>query len=133
MLGLVLAVAAEPARAQSTGRFHLVRSASGSKGAPDGTRFIFEDPRTVFQAGKDRQVLVTFEWQGPAGRHHCEGAWKDPSGRTVFTSAADVNVPGTRFGVYWGLSLPDTVATGTWVIETRVDGEQAGAYLPGAE
>ena len=128
MLAPLLVLAAETALAQSSGRFHLVRSASGSKGAPDGGRFVLEDPRNVFQAGKDRQVMVTFEWQGPAGRHRCEGAWKDPSGKTVFTSEAQVDARGARFGVYWGLSLPDTVATGTWVVETRVDGELAGAH-----
>ncbi len=124
----LIVLAAETALAQSSGRFHLVRSSSGSKGAPDGGRFVFDDPRTVFQAGKDRQVMVAFEWQGPAGRHRCEGAWKDPSGKTVYTSEAEVNSRSTRFGVYWGLSLPDTVATGTWLVEARVDGEPAGVH-----
>jgi hypothetical protein len=128
LLALALALASLTSNAQSSGRFQLVRSISGSKGAPDGTRFVMEDPRSVFQVGKDRQVLVTFEWQGPAGRHHCEGAWKDPSGKTVFTSEAEVVARGTRFGVYWGLSLSDAVPIGTWVIETRVDGELAGAH-----
>jgi len=30
--------------------------------------------------------------------------------------------------VYWGLSLPDTVMTGTWVVEVTVDGESAGTH-----
>src|SRR4029453_16818169 len=110
------------------GRFQLVRSISGSKGAPDGTRFVMEDPRSVFQVGKDRQVLVTFEWQGPAGRHHCEGAGKAARGKPVFSSEGEVLPRGTRFGVYWGLSLSDAVPIGTWVIETRVDGELAGSH-----
>jgi hypothetical protein len=122
------AVAASPATAQSSGRYHLVRSVSGSRGTPQGQRFVVEDPRTTFQAGKDRQVLVLFEWQGPAGRHHCEGSWRDPGGRVVFTSTGDIDASGPRFGVYWGLSLPDTVATGTWVLETTVDGEPAGMH-----
>jgi hypothetical protein len=126
----ILLVASAPAwvLAQASGRYHLVRSVSGSRGAPDGQTFLMEDPRTVFHAGQDRQVLVLFEWQGPAGRHRCEGAWKDPSGRVVFTSTADVDARSTRFGVYWGLSLPDTVATGTWVVEATVDGETAGVH-----
>jgi hypothetical protein len=73
-------------------------------------------------------VIVVFEWQGPAGQHKCSGAWKDPSGRVVFTSEATVNARSSRFGVYWGLSLPDAVATGTWVVEALVDGEPAGAH-----
>ena len=114
--------------AQSSGRYHLVKSTSGSRGAPDGNRFLIEDPRVVFRAGQDRQVLVVFEWQGPAGPHKCTGLWKDPAGRLVFTSEASVNARTTRFGIYWGLSLPDTVATGTWVVEALVDGEAAGAH-----
>ena len=125
---LLTALAASPAAAQSSGRYHLVRSVSGSRGTPQGQRFVMEDPRTTFHAGQDRQVLVLFEWEGPAGRHHCEGAWKDPSGRVVFTSTGDVDARGPRFAVYWGLSLPDTVATGTWVIEATVDGGPAGVH-----
>jgi len=114
--------------AQSPGRFHLVRSTSGSRGAPEGSRFVMEDPRVEFQAGTDRQVLVVFEWQGPIGHHHCEGTWKDPSGRAVFTSQSEVDARVPRFGVYWGLSLPDTVATGNWIVEARIDGEPAGVH-----
>lgn len=87
-----------------------------------------EDPRAVFQAGKDRQVLVLFEWQGTAGRHRCEGLWKDPTGNVVFTSQSEADARGPRFWVYWGLSLPDQVAVGTWVLEARIDGEPAGVH-----
>jgi hypothetical protein len=44
------------AAGQSSGRFHLVRSVSGGRGAPDGNRFLIEDPRVIFHAGQDRQV-----------------------------------------------------------------------------
>ena len=82
----------------------------------------------MFYAGEDRQVVVFFEWQGPVGLHHCEGTWKDPSGKAVLTALSEYQARGPRFGVYWTLSLPDTVATGTWVLETRVDGEPAGVH-----
>jgi hypothetical protein len=87
-----------------------------------------EDPRTVFHVGEDRQVLVLLEWEGPAGTHRCEGRWRDPSGRVVFTSTAEVTARSRRFAVYWGLSLPDLVSTGTWVLEASIDGEAAGAH-----
>jgi hypothetical protein len=114
--------------AQGSERFQLVRSTSGTRGTPDGKGFVMEDPRSEFQAGKDRQVLVLFEWRGPVGHHRCEGAWKDPSGRSVYTSQAEVDARSARFAVYWGLSLPDTVAAGNWVVEAKVDGEPAGAH-----
>jgi len=117
-----------PLLAQAAGRFHLVRSVSGSRGTQDGNRFLIEDPRVAFQAGTDRQVLVLFEWDGPAGMHRCEGRWKDPSGNVAFTSASDIEAAGPRFGVYWGLSIPDTVAAGTWVLEAVIDGQPAGVH-----
>lgn len=127
-LSLCLAMPLTQAVAPSPSRFHLVRSTSGSRGTPQGGRFVMEDPRTVFHAGQDRQVLVLFEWQGPSGRHRCEGNWKDPSGRVVFTSTSELDARGPRFAVYWGLSLPDRVATGTWVLEASVDTEPAGVH-----
>lgn len=132
MLSVALSLCLTSALPQTAGpapaRFTLIRSTSGSRGSAQGARFVMEDPRTVFHAGQDRQVLVLFEWQGPAGRHRCEGQWKDPSGRVVFTSSSEVEARGPRFGVYWGLSLPDRVATGTWVMEASVDGEPAGVH-----
>jgi hypothetical protein len=128
LLVLLTSLVAAPASAESSGRFQLVRSASGSRGRPENGRFLIEDPRVAFQAGKDRQVLVLFEWQGPSGHHRCQGRWKDPTGNVVYTSESNVDARGPRFGVYWGLSLPDTVATGTWVVEALVDGEPAGVH-----
>ncbi len=125
---MVVAGATQPDVAQASGRFLLVRSSSGSRVTQDGQRLLVEDPRTVFNAQQDRQVLVLFEWRGPAGRHHCEAKWKDPSGQVVFTSATDVDARGARFSAYFGLSLPDTVATGTWVVEATVNGEAAGVH-----
>lgn len=112
----------------ASGRYHLVRSLSGTKGAPEKDRFVFEDQRSVFQAGVDRQVLVLFEWEGPLGVHQCEGRWRDPSGRVVLTSQNEVVARSARFGVYWGLSLSDAVTAGTWVVEAFVDGEPVGAH-----
>lgn len=119
---------AKPAQVAPASRFHLVRATSGSRGSQEGQRFLIEDPRSVFHAGQDRQVLVLFEWRGPLGPHRCEATWKDPSGKAVLTSRSELVARGPRFGAYWGLSLPDAVATGTWLIEALVDGEPAGAH-----
>ena len=35
---------------------------------------------------------------------------------------------GTAAWAVWGLSLPDEVATGNWIVETKVDGEPAGIH-----
>ena len=59
----------------------LVRSTSGTRGVQQGTRYVIEDPRSVFSAAEDRQVIVFFEWEGETGLHHCEGLG---AGGTVF-------------------------------------------------
>src|SRR5262249_19225685 len=56
--------------AQKSIRF--VRSSSGTRGKNDGTRYIIEDPSSVFSAAEDRQIVVLFEWEGQPGTHHCE-------------------------------------------------------------
>ena len=52
--------------------FRVVRSVSGSKILDQGGRYSIEDPRTVFYAPDDKQVVVYFTWEGPAGSHHFE-------------------------------------------------------------
>src|SRR5712692_2133081 len=78
---------------QGTPRFRLLRSVSGSVGQESGGRFVIEDPRTVFQIPGDKQVIVSFEWQGPPGQHHIECSWKDPSGKVVITASLDQRAP----------------------------------------
>jgi len=128
LLAAVSVVSSAHTLAEGASRFRLIRSSSGSRGTQQGDRFLIEDPRSVFQRGQDRQVVVLFEWQGPPGRHRFEGLWKDPAGRVVFTSVSELSARGPRFAVYWGLSLPDAVATGTWVLEAQIDGETAGVH-----
>lgn len=106
----------------------LVRSTSGTRGVQQGTRYVIEDPRSVFSAAEDRQVIVFFEWEGEAGPHHCEGRWKDPSGRVVLTAPLEYQATSRRFGIYWTLTLPDTAAKGLWAVEAFVDGAAAGTH-----
>lgn len=109
-------------------RVRLLRSTSGSKGSVQGSRYVIEDPREVFHVPADRSIVVYFEWQAAPGLHKCEGTWKDPSGKGVLTSSSEYSSRGPRFGLYWTLSLPDTVAAGRWTLEARVDGEAAGSH-----
>ncbi|HYY72136.1 MAG TPA: hypothetical protein VE778_00950 [Candidatus Bathyarchaeia archaeon] len=75
-------VLAQAGGAQAEGpKFRLVRSVSGSKGTPQGGRFSMEDPRSVFYIPADRQVIVYMEWDGPIGKHHLEGFWRNPAER----------------------------------------------------
>jgi hypothetical protein len=105
-----------------------VRSTSGTRGAQQGTRYIIEDPRNVFVAAEDRQVIVLFEWEGQVGLHRCEGRWKDPSGKVVLSAPIEYQATTRRFGIYWTLTLPEAAATGLWAVEVSVDGALAGTH-----
>lgn len=61
--------------------YRVLRSISGTSGHEDNGRYIMDDPRSVFVAGKDAKVTIYFEWEGPTGPHHFEGLWKSPEGK----------------------------------------------------
>ena len=130
-----LTIAAVPdAHAQAGGvqaegaRFRLIRSVSGSKGTPQGGRFAMEDPRTIFYLPEDRQVIVYAEWDGPVGKHHIEGFWKSPAGKTAALTDFDYDAKLNRFGAYFTLSLNGSMELGAWSLEAHVDGEVAGTH-----
>lgn len=108
--------------------FHVVRSLSGSKGSVQGGRYIMEDPRTVFYLPQDKSVIVYFEWEGPLGPHKFEGYWKNPDGKIAAISDFSFEAKDKRFGGFWTLTLSDTMQTGLWTLEARVDGEITGTH-----
>ena len=114
-------IAAEPV-------FRVVRSVSGTKISEQGGRYVVEDPRTVFYAPDDRQIVVYFTWEGPSGKHHFEGLWKDPAGKIAMSSDFDYQSDQPRFGGYFRMLVGDAPATGVWTMEARIDGETAGTH-----
>jgi hypothetical protein len=120
------ATATSPASPPS--RFRLVRSVSGASGHEENGRYIMDDPRSVFTAGKDTKVTVYFEWEGPLGPHHFEGLWKSPEGKIVLISDFRYEAKTPRFSGYWSLLLADTTPSGEWNVEARIDGEPAGTH-----
>jgi len=87
-----------------------------------------EDPRTIFYLSQDRQVIVYFDWEGPAGPHKFEALWKNPDGKVTVITDFSYAPKDTRFGGYFTLLLSDTVQTGIWTMEARIDGEAAGSH-----
>src|SRR5215204_2552767 len=94
--------------------FRLVRSVSGTKLLQDPARYGVEDPRTVFYAPADKEIIVYFTWEGPRGPHHFEGLWKNPAGRVVMTSEFDYTPGQPRFGGYFKMLPGETPVTGVW-------------------
>jgi hypothetical protein len=122
-----LAVSPAPPETGATAELRLVRSVSGTRGGVAGSRYEVEDPRTVFTA-EERQIVVSFEWEGAPGRYQFEGRWKDPSGNVVLTSPADYQAPGRRIGVYWTLGLPVNPTPGLWALEAHTGGRLVGTH-----
>jgi hypothetical protein len=127
---LIAAAARQDAAAARPGDsgLRLIRSTSGSKGAPQGSRYVIDDPRTVFSAESDRQVVVFFEWEALPRRYRCEGRWKDPTGRTVLVAPLEYETKSRRLGLYWSLALPPDAPRGLWALEVYADGQLAGAH-----
>lgn len=108
--------------------FKALRSISGAAGHEVNGRFIMDDARSVFTAGKDARVIVYFEWEGPLGPHHFEGLWKRPEGRIVLISDFRYEAKGPRFTGRWSMLLADGTPSGEWNLEARIDGEPAGMH-----
>jgi len=118
-----------PAKPAASGRvYRVLRSVSGTAGHEDNNRYIMDDPRSVFVAGKDAKVTVYFEWQGPMGPHHFEGLWKSPEGKIVVISDFRYEAKTPQFSGYWTMLLSEATPSGEWSIEARIDGEPAGSH-----
>jgi len=124
----------QPAQPSSGGglvaesKFRIVRSVSGSKLVNSGGHYLVEDPRSDFYIPGDKEVVVYFTWEGPAGPHHIEGLWKRPDGKLLMTSDFDYKADQPRFGGYFRMLLGETPPIGVWTLETRIDGEMVGTH-----
>ena len=107
-------------------QFRVVKTVCGAKGISRGTEFEMQDKRSVFHVPEDHEIIVYFEWEGPPGTHHAEGAWRSPNGKVVLNSDFDLFSEGTRYTGTWRLAIPETIATGLWALEARIDGQPAG-------
>jgi S1-C subfamily serine protease len=108
--------------------YRVLRSISGSTGHEDSGRYIIDDPRSVFVAGKDTKVTVYFEWEGRTGPHHFEGLWKSPEGKIVLISDFRYEAKTAQFSGYWSMLLSEATPSGEWNLEARIDGEPAGTH-----
>lgn len=119
--------AASATSAASGSPYHVLRSIAGAAGHEDNNKFVMDDPRSLFSAGKDSKVIVYFEWEGPVGQHHFEGLWRSPEGKIVLISDFRYEAKTTRYSGYWTMLLSDGTPSGEWNLEARIDGEPAGS------
>lgn len=119
--------ASSPASTASGSPYHTVRSIAGAAGHEDNNKFIMDDARSLFNAAKDKKVIVYFEWEGPLGPHHFEGLWKSPEGKIVLISDFRYEAKSPHYSGYWTMLLSDGTPSGEWNLEARIDGEPAGS------
>jgi len=109
-------------------KFRVIRALAGTEGVEKDGKLLLDNPQTVFHLGRDKKVMVYFEWQGPVGFHKFEGMWKNPDGRVVVISDFQYTASSTEFAGYWTMLLSDADPTGIWTLEARIDGEAAGSF-----
>jgi len=115
-----------PASPTSGSPYRVIRSIAGAAGHEDKNQFVMDDPRSLFNAGKDPKVIVYFEWEGPLGPHHFEGLWKSPEGKIVLISDFRYEAKSRHYSGYWTMLLAEGTPSGEWNLEARIDGEPAG-------
>jgi hypothetical protein len=106
--------------------YRVLRSIAGAAGHEDNSKFVMDDARSLFSAGKDSKVIVYFEWDGPLGPHHFEGLWKSPEGKIVLISDFRYEAKSPRYSGFWTMLLSEGTPSGEWNLEARIDGEPAG-------
>jgi hypothetical protein len=115
-----------PASATTGTPYRVLRSIAGAAGHEDNNKFVMDDARSLFNAGKDSKVIVYFEWEGPLGPHHFEGLWKSPEGKIVLISDFRYEAKTRHYSGYWTMLLSEGTPSGEWNLEARIDGEPAG-------
>ncbi len=116
---------ARPGQAQE-GQFRVVRVEAGSKGEQHGDDFVVSDSRTTFRYPADKQIVVSFEWEGPEGKHHFKATWRSPDGKVESVEDFDREATETDLRAHFSLALSDSIVPGMWTIETQIDGQSAG-------
>ena len=114
-----------PSAASAGAPYRVLRSIAGAAGHEDNSKFIMDDARSLFNAGKDSKAIY-FEWEGPLGPHHFEGLWKSPEGKIVLISDFRYEAKSSHYSGYWTMLLSEGTPSGEWNLEARIDGEPAG-------
>ncbi len=110
------------------GPFRMLKVQSGPSGKVEGSKFLFDQVRSNFEFPKDQELIVYFEWSGPAGKHSLSGVWKDPSGKPVQISDIAMETTGEPFSAYWTFRVVADMTPGVWELEARINGVPAGSH-----
>jgi hypothetical protein len=104
----------------------LVSAAVGPGGTVVDGKFVLSQERNAFSRQDDKELVVTFQWEGAPGVHRMIATWRGPDGTVSSSAPIEYDAKDRRFGAYWRFSLSPTMAIGSWTVDIAVDGQPGG-------
>jgi hypothetical protein len=123
---VLFTASASSAQRTATPDLRLISAAVGPGGTVTDGRFVLSEERTAFSRQDDRELVVTFQWEGPPGVHRMIATWRGPDGTVSSSAPIEYQAKDRRFGAYWKFSLSPTMAIGSWSVDATVDGQPGG-------
>jgi hypothetical protein len=116
------------AQQSATSDLRLISTGVGPGGAVRDGVFVLSEERSTFSRTDDKELVVTFQWEGKPGVHRMIATWRGPDGTLSSSAPVEYEATDRRFGAYWHFSLSPNTALGTWFVDVTVDG-RLGARL----
>jgi hypothetical protein len=110
----------------ATPELRLISAALGPGGTVNDGKFVLSEERSAFSRLDDKELVVTFQWEGSPGVHRMVATWRGPDGTLSSSAPIEYQAKDRRFGAYWRFSLSPAMATGTWSVDVTIDGQPAG-------
>jgi hypothetical protein len=117
------------ALAQNSSPFKFTKSTSGVSGQIKGPEFVLDEPRSQFKVPADKQLIVSFNWVGPTGKLSIQGLWKQPDGKIASISELNLDTKTPFINAYFQLNLAESMPSGVWELETRINGLPSGSHI----
>ena len=83
---ILAAVVANASQRGSTPDLRLISAAVGPGGTVTEGRFVLSEERSAFSRLDDKELVITFQWEGTPGVHRMVATWRGPDG-TLSSSA----------------------------------------------
>ena len=122
----MLPAATSAGQQTATPQLRLISGAVGPGGTVIDGKFVLSQERSAFSRQEDKELVVTFQWEGIPGVHRMIATWRGPDGTVSSSAPIEYEAKDRRFGAYWKFSLAPTMAIGNWSVDITVDGQPGG-------
>lgn len=104
----------------------LLNASAGIGGRVVDGRFVLAEERTSFSREHDKELFVSFMWEGTPGTHRLVATWRGPDGTVSSAAPIEYQAKEPRFGAFWQLPVSPTMAIGPWSVDITVNGQPGG-------